>query len=205
MFIPSNYKNEDLDEIKDFIKYNSFGILVNQIDGKPWATHIPLELDSDSDGNDILVGHMARANPQWGHFEKDKQVLCIFNGPHSYVSSSWYRDEEVPTWNYIAVHVYGAITILDEEAVLASLHKLVDKYEQSSKEPISIHDMSPKTMRQTKGIVGFQIKIDDIQATYKLSQGREHDHPNIIAELEQGDTASKAVAKVMKKQQNKTD
>ncbi len=205
MFIPSNYKNEDLDEIKNFLKYNSFGILVNQVDGKPWATHIPLELGSDSDGNDILVGHMARANKQWSYFEKDKQVLCIFNGPHSYVSSSWYKEEEVPTWNYIAIHVYGTIKILDEEAVLASLHKLVDKYEQSSKEPISLDDMSPKTMRQTKSIVGFQIKIDDIQATYKLSQGREHDHPNIIAELEQGDTASKAVAKVMKKQQNKTD
>ena len=200
MFIPNNYKNEDIKEIKDFLRSNSFGILVNQVDGKPWATHIPLELDSDSAGNDILVGHMARANPQWSHFDKDKQVLCIFNGPHSYVSSSWYREEEVPTWNYIAVHVYGSIKILDEEAVLTSLHKLVDKYEQNSKEPISLHDMSPKTMRQTKGIVGFQIKIDDIQATYKLSQGREDDHPKIISALEElQDSGSKAIAKCMRK------
>lgn len=205
MFIPNHYKNDDINEIKDFLVNNSFGILVNQIDGKPWATHIPLELDIDSVGNDILVGHIAKVNPQWKYFTENAQVLCIFNGPHSYVSSSWYKEEEVPTWNYIAVHVYGRLKIQEEEALLASLHKLVDKYETDSKEPISSREMSPKTMRQIKGIVGFEIKVEDIQATYKLSQGREQDHPKIITELEERDTGSKAVAKAMKKQQNKTD
>lgn len=205
MFTPTHYKNEDINEIKDFLVNNSFGILVNQVDGKPWATHIPLELDIDSNGNDILVGHIAKANPQWKYFQENTQVLCIFNGPHSYVSSSWYQEEEVPTWNYIAVHVYGTLEIQSEEELLDSLHKLVDKYEKNSKEPISINDMSTKTMRQIKGVVGFQIKVEDIQATYKLSQGREHDHPKIISELEQNDASSKAVAEVMKKQQNKSD
>lgn len=200
MFTPTQYKNEDLNEIKDFLKSNSFGILVNQVDGKPWATHIPLELAIDSEGNDILVGHIAKANPQWKYFQEDAQVLCIFNGPHSYVSSSWYTEEEVPTWNYIAVHVYGTLKIQSEEALLGSLHKLVDKYERDSKEPVSSRDMSPKTMRQIKGVVGFEINVEDIQATYKLSQGREHDHPKIITELEERDTGSKAIAEIMKKQ-----
>ncbi len=199
MFTPNHYKNEDILEIKDFLKNNSFGILVNQVEGKPWATHIPLELDVDLDGNDILVGHIAKANPQWKYFQTSEQVLCIFNGPHSYVSSSWYKEEEVPTWNYVAVHVYGTIKILDEDAVLASLHKLVDKYEKESKEPVSINDLSSKTTRQIKGIVGFEIKIADIQATFKLSQGREHDHPKIISELEElSNSGSKAVAKCMR-------
>lgn len=203
MFIPHHYKNENIKEVKDFLKKNSFGILVNQLEGKPWATHIPLELDVDEKGNDVLVGHIAKANPQWKNFEENSEVLCIFNGPHSYVSSSWYKDEEVPTWNYIAVHVYGAITILDEEAVLASLHKLVDKYEANSEYPISIDNLSKKTMRQIKGIVGFQIKIDKIQAAYKLSQGREHDHPKIIAELEeQNNSGGKEIANVMKSKSN---
>jgi transcriptional regulator len=198
MYTPLQYKNTNISEIKDFLINNSFGILVNQVDGKPWATHIPLELDVDSAGNDVLVGHIAKANPQWKSCSE--QVLCIFNGPHSYISSSWYKEEEVPTWNYIAVHIYGSLNILTEEAVLTSLHKLVDKYEKDSKEPISLHDMSPKTMRQIKGIVGFQIKIEDIQATYKLSQGREHDHQKIISELEQReDSASSAIAKCMRK------
>lgn len=203
MFTPAHYQNDDINEIKDFLRSNSFGILINQVDGKPWATHIPLELDLDLSGNDILVGHIAKANPQWKYFQEDAQVLCIFNGPHSYVSSSWYTEEEVPTWNYIAIHVYGTLKIQTEAALLESLHKLVDKYEAGSKEPVSSRDMSAKTMRQIKGVVGFEIKVEDIQATYKLSQGREHDHPKIISELEERDAGSKAVADAMKKE--KTD
>ena len=203
MFIPHHYKNENIVEVKDFLKKNSFGILVNQLEGKPWATHIPLELDVDEKGKDVLVGHIAKANPQWKNFEENSEVLCIFNGPHSYISSSWYKEEEVPTWNYIAVHVYGTIEILDEEAVLASLHKLVNKYEANSKSPISIDNLSKKTMRQIKGIIGFQIKIDKIQAAYKLSQGREHDHPKIISELEGQDNSSgKEIAKLMEGKSN---
>lgn len=199
MFIPHHYKNENIEEVKDFLEQNSFGILINQVAGKPWATHIPLELDADEKGKDVLVGHIARANPQWKNFEANSEVLCIFNGPHSYISSSWYKEEEVPTWNYIAVHVYGTIKILDEEAVLASLHKLVDKYEANSKNPISIDNLSKKTMRQIKGIVGFQIKIDKIQAAYKLSQGREQDHPKIISALEEQKTSgAQEIAKHIK-------
>lgn len=199
MYTPSYYKNENNAEVKDFLKSNSFGILVNIADGKPWATHIPLELDVDKDGNDVLVGHIAKANPQWHYFKDSGEVLCIFNGPHSYVSSSWYKEEEVPTWNYIAVHVYGKLKILDEAAVLESMHKLVDKYEKNVKDPISLHQMSPKTMRQIKGVVGFEISITDIQATYKLSQTRQHDHPKIVQELDAThDPGAKAISEAMK-------
>ena len=199
MYTPTHYRNTDLLEIKDFLTQNSFGILVNQVEGKSWATHIPLELDTDLNGNDVLVGHVAKANPQWRYFKESDEVLCIFNGPHSYVSSSWYHDEEVPTWNYIAVHIYGKLSILNETAVLQSLHKLVNKYEKNSKNPISLNNMSRKTMRQIKGIVGFQISIDNIQATYKLSQGRERDHAKIISELQERDAGAIAIAKAMKK------
>mgnify|MGYP003663830677 FL=1 len=184
MYTPSHYKNENLDEVREFLKQNSFGILINQTDGRPWATHIPLELDVDDEGKDILVGHISKANPQWKSFKGNEEVLAIFNGPHSYISSSWYKEEEVPTWNYIAVHVYGKIQILNDEAVLGSLHKLVDKYEKASTNPVSINNLSHKTMRQIKGIVGFQIGITDIHATYKLSQTRPEDHPKIIEELQ---------------------
>lgn len=199
MYIPQHYKNEELEAVKDFIKANAFAILVNEVDGKPWATHIPLEFEMDESGKEFLVGHISRANPQWHYFDEQKEVLCIFNGPHSYISSSWYQEEEVPTWNYIAVHIYGSLTILDETAVLNSLHKLVDKYEMKSKNPISINNLSKKTMKQIKGIVGFKIEIKDIQAAYKLSQGREHDYENITKELEERGAASKAISKAMQK------
>ncbi|MCL6265494.1 FMN-binding negative transcriptional regulator [Flagellimonas myxillae] len=200
MYIPHIYKNENLEEIKEFLKHNSFGILINQLEGKPWATHLPLELWTDDNGAHLLEGHLAKANPQWKAFQDEAEVLCIFNGPHAYVSSSWYQEEEVTTWNYIAVHIYGRLKILDESGTMASLHRLVDKYEKDSKKPLSLNDLSPKTLRQVKGVVGFQIKIIDIQAAYKLSQGRPEDHAEIIQELGQReDAGSKAISKKMKK------
>lgn len=199
MYIPEQYKNENLSEVRNFLKENSFGILVSQVDGKPWATHIPLELDTDDNGKDILVSHIAKANPQWKQFSETTEVLCIFNGAHSYVSSSWYQEEEVPTWNYIAVHVYGTLKVIDENAVIASMHKLVDKYEQNSQCPVSINNLSPQTMRQVKGVVGFKIDITEIQAAKKLSQGREQDHPRIIEELKKQHPQAIAIANAMKK------
>ncbi|MGI9546290.1 MAG: FMN-binding negative transcriptional regulator [Flavobacteriaceae bacterium] len=200
MYIPHIYKNENLEEIRDFVSQNAFAILVSQVDGNPWASHIPLELKHSKEGGDRLVGHLAKANPQWRSFSDKQKVLAIFNGPHSYVSSSWYKKEEVPTWNYIAVHIYGTINLQDETQLHESLNTLVDKYEQESQHPVSLHDLSDKTMRQIGGIVGFEISIDEIHAAYKLSQGRAHDHQAIISELEQKkNPGSQAIAEEMKK------
>lgn len=200
MYIPSVYKNENLQEVKAFIEQNSFGILVNQIEGKPWATHIPLELEEDKNGVDVLVGHIAKANPQWKSFTDQAEVLCIFNGPHTYISSSWYEEEEVPTWDYIAVHVYGKLQILDEDETMQSLNRLVNKYEQQSEKPISLQDMSPKTLRQVKGVVGFKIQIAQTQAAYKLSQTRTEDHATIIRQLNKRDVTAKEIARHIDKQ-----
>ena len=201
MHIPNIYKNENLEEVKNFLIENSFGILINQTNGKLTGTHIPMELDKDENGNDTLVGHIGKANPQWKNFQENGEVLAIFNGPHSYVSSSWYEKENVPTWNYIAVHVYGEIKIIEGEKLLDSLKKLVDKYEVNSENPVSVEKMSANTMKQINGIIGFSIKITEIQAAYKLSQNRnESDYHNIVDKLENtGDLSSNEVAKEMKK------
>ena len=200
MYTPEIYKNENQEEIKKFLHENSFGILINQTNGKLWATHIPLELETNEEGNEILYGHISKENPQWNGFIDNDQVLAVFTGPHSYISSSWYDHENVPTWNYIAVHVYGKIKIIEGEAVIESLKKLVDKYEQNSKNPVCVADLSKKTMMQTRGIVAFEIEITEIQATRKLSQNRdEKNHQNIISELEKTeDFQAIAVANEMK-------
>ena len=199
MYIPEYQKNKNSSEIKQFLREHSFGILVTQSQGKPTATHIPLALEVDDRGKEVLTGHIAKANQQWKDFGQNQEVLCIFNGPHAYISSSWYQEEEVPTWNYIAVHVYGKIKILSEKEVMASLHRLVDTYEAGSQNPVSLSTMSASTLKQVKGIVGFQIEITDIQAKYKLSQNREQDHPRIIAELEKrNDGGSREISKRMK-------
>jgi transcriptional regulator len=201
MYIPEIYKNENQEEINDFLQKNSFGILVNRTNGKLWATHIPLELDKNENGESILFGHISKENPQWESFESDAHVLAIFSGPHSYISSSWYEKENVPTWNYIAVHIYGKIKIIEGEAVVASLKKLTDSYEKNSENPVRLEELSSKTMRQTAGIVAFEIEIESIEAVKKMSQNRnEKDYHNIISELEKTkETSAIDVANVMKK------
>lgn len=184
MFIPDIYKNKNQEDIIDFLQKNSFGILVNQTNGKLWATHIPLELDINKNGKQVLQGHIAKENPQWESFIDNDNVLAIFTGAHSYISPSWYDHENVPTWNYIAVHIYGTIKIMEGEAVIESLKKLVDKYEQNSEKPVRMEDFSKKTMMQTRGIVAFEIEIEEIQAQHKLSQNRDKkNYDNIISEL----------------------
>ncbi|WP_188049722.1 FMN-binding negative transcriptional regulator [Flavobacterium sp. GP15] len=201
MFTPDIYKNENPEEVNKFLEENSFGILINQTNGKLWATHIPLELAINNEGKTILEGHIAKENPQWEGFKQNEEVLAIFSGPNSYISSSWYDHENAPTWNYIAVHVYGKIKIIEGEAVVNSLKRLVDKHEQQSEKPIRIEDLSSKTMRQVNGIVAFEIEIEEIQATRKMSQNRdEKNYQNIILELEKKNTTeSIATAKEMKK------
>jgi transcriptional regulator len=201
MYIPDLYKNENQEEINAFLQANSFGILINQTEGKLTATHIPLELDTDKEGKTILHGHLSKENPQWKGFSENDQILAVFSGPHSYISSSWYDHENVPTWNYIAVHVYGTIKIIEGEAVIASLKKLVDKYEKSSENPVRVEDLSKKTMMQTRGIIAFEIEITEIHATKKLSQNRDDkNYENIISELEKTeDNQSVALANEMKK------
>ena len=201
MYTPDIYKNENQEEIKKFLEENSFGILINQTNGKLWATHIPLELDINENGKTILFGHISKDNLQWKGFVENDQILAVFSGAHSYISSSWYDHENVPTWNYIAVHVYGNIKIIEEEASINLLKKQVDKYEKNSKNPIRIEDLSKKTMLQSRGIVAFEIEITEIQATRKMSQNRdEKNYQNIITELEKNNTnESIATAKEMKK------
>lgn len=205
MYTPQHYKNENIDEVREFIKANSFGILISQTKGRLWGTHIPMELDFDENGNAILYSHISKANPQWENFTSGEEVLAIFHGPHSYVSSSWYQKEDVPTWNYIAVHAYGKVQIIEGKELMDSLKKLVDHYEHGSEHPVSVENLSEKTMRQVNGIVGFKIAISEIQATYKLSQTRKDtDFHTIVNQLENStDFMSKATAEAMKQSREK--
>ncbi|RFS15410.1 FMN-binding negative transcriptional regulator [Emticicia sp. C21] len=201
MYIPKIFKNENPEEIEEFIRQNSFGILVSLKNGIPLATHIPIELE-ERDGKKVLCGHLARANEQWRSFDENKEVLTIFIGPHAYISASWYKGESVPTWNYVAVHVYGKIRIIEGQDLWQSLKKLVDKYEQASENPVSIETMSEKMVEnQMRAIVGFEIEITDIQAKYKLSQNRNpEDYQRVVEHLQQSpDPIARHVSELMQK------
>ncbi len=199
MYIPPYSKNQNEEEIKDFIRQNGFGILINQLEEKPCATHIPMMLSED---RHKISGHLARGNKQWKSFDAHPDVLAIFSGPHTYISSSWYDHENVPTWNYIAVHVTGQIKIIEGEKLLESLKHLTNKYEKPSAKPITVEGMSPGYLKkELLGIVGFEITITKIEATYKLSQNRDKEnHQRVITALEdRKDNGSLEIAEEMKK------
>ncbi|WP_342472488.1 FMN-binding negative transcriptional regulator [Metasolibacillus sp. FSL H7-0170] len=203
MFIPKYYKVTDFKEITNFINENSFGTLVTIKNEIPIATHIPLLLNQE--GEDYFItGHMAYGNPAWRTFEACKEVLVMFQGPHAYISSSWYGHENVPTWNYQAVHVYGKASILDKEELVQDLTLLLEKYEANRENPILWDTLSPELLAaELKGIVGFKIKIREVQASYKMSQNRnEVDYRNIVAQLQNEPNAdSHRMAEAMKKRE----
>lgn len=201
MYIPKYYKVTNVDDIWDFVQNNSFGTIVTTAQGKPIATHLPLQLIKEGDTY-YITGHIAYGNPQWRTFEACEDVLVMFQGPHAYISSSWYEKENVPTWNYQAVHVYGTASILNEEELKHDLTMLLQTYEKHRKNPVLWDKLSPQLLEsQLKGIVGFKMKVGEIQASYKLSQNRnEKDYMNIIDQLRnEGDSNSKQMAELMEK------
>ncbi len=202
MYTPAYHKNENEVELVEFIKLNGFGILVSQVEQKLWATHLPLILSDNK-----LHGHISRGNKQWRELPNGEEVMVIFQGPHTYISSSWYDHENVPTWNYIAVHVYGKVRMLSNDELIESLRQLTNKYEKDSVNPVSVDTMSKKFLHtEIRGTVGFEITIERMEANYKLSQNRdEKNHANIISELEKrGNENSVNVASEMKRFGNKS-
>ena len=194
MYTPKYAQNDDLESIKKFVRQNSFGILVSQSNDKILATHIPLEF---SDDESKLTTHLSRANPQTKHFISGTEVLAIFTGPHAYISSAWYDHENVPTWNYIAAHVYGKLRILEGTEVNQSLNHFLARYENSTLKNMSAEYVNA----QLKGLVAIQIEITSIEATFKLSQNRDQkNYLNVIHQLEnQNEQGAQRIADEMKK------
>lgn len=185
MYIPKYFKVTNAEEIWNFVQENSFGTVVTTEQGKPIATHLTLGFNK-KDGHYYITGHFAYGNPQWRTFEACEDVLVMFQGPHAYISSSWYSRENVPTWNYQAVHMYGKASMLEKDELAEELTIMLEKYEKHRDNPVLWDKLSPKLLeRELKGIVGFKIKVEDIQAAYKLSQNRnETDYMNIIEQLQ---------------------
>ncbi|XLS27805.1 FMN-binding negative transcriptional regulator [Flavobacteriaceae bacterium M23B6Z8] len=202
MYIPTYYKNEDPEAIREFLRRHEFAVLVNQAQGKLWGTHIPLQLGLNDQGKEVLLGHVSRGNQQWKSLETNQEVLAIFQGPHHYISSSWYDHENVPTWNYMAVHVYGKARLIEGEALWKVLKNLIDTYEANQARPVRLENISERLVRkEMKGIKGFEIEITDIQAQFKLSQGHSTEtRKNVEDQLYRSlDSSAIEVAEAMKK------
>lgn len=203
MYIPPAFHEDDVEKLVAFMTVFSFATLVTIVDGKPVASHVPL-VTTLQDGVVKLTGHLAKANPQWQAFN-DSESLAIFSGPHAYVSPSLYeKRENVPTWNYIAVHAYGQpkLIMLAEvpERMDAMIDSMVSFYEPEYK--TQWHEL-PDSFRQgmMDAIVGFEIQVARLEGKYKLSQNRSHfDQSNVAHSLSQDSDATIAtVGEVMQK------
>ena len=178
MYIPKQFKLDDEETIYQFIEKYSFATLFSQHNGEPYATHLPLVFYKSENA---LYGHFARPNEQWKDAE-NQQVLAIFHGPHAYISPSWYETTKaVPTWNYVAIHVYGKMELIeDQNVILESLNDMVKKYE-SPDSPYNLNDVDPAYIDGlSKGIVAFKIHITKIEAKAKLSQNHSVERQELV-------------------------
>ncbi len=201
MYVPRLFRAPSSEAVVDYIRRNSFATLisVNQAQ-RPIATHIPLLIQEAGDGH-ILSGHLSIANEQRAQLEDGHELLAIFMQQHAYISSSWYDHVNVPTWNYIAVHVYGTVRMLTGDELYQSISDMVDTYEDGREGRFHLRDFSEKELKaHLNGVVGFEMSMDDIQAAFKLSQNRkDHNYQEIIRQLASSeDSLERLIAEQMK-------
>lgn len=204
MHIPRRYEEKDKTKILQFLRENSFGLLITVKDGLPIGTHIPFVV-IERDNETFLSAHISKGNEQKFTLQNEAKVLVVFSGPHAYISPRWYTVPNVPTWNYISVHIYGTIRIVEEQELKAQLSLLMNQYETHLPNPLKIEHIPEKIFNDDlRGIIGFEIKAEDIQAAYKLSQNRDlQSYENVIDELSKQDELAKGVAEEMMERKDK--
>jgi transcriptional regulator len=208
MYIPSFFAETDEENLLAFMREFNFATLVTAENDFPTATHLPFIIEKRDDSKIILLAHMAKANSQWKEFE-NKEVLVIFQQPHAYVSPLLYGEKNnVPTWNYVAVHAYGkAQTLKTAEENLFFLAKMVEafdpEYFRSDWREIS----EDYKINLARGVVAFEIEVTDLQGKKKLNQNKPgKSAQNVIEAFEKSDAENeKLIASYMKEVHRKTD
>jgi transcriptional regulator len=195
LYIPPAFRIDDPQVLLDFMRENAFGTLVSSGEAGLHVSHVPFIAEIE-DGRMRLLSHVARNNPQWEALERAEHVLAIFQGPHAYVSPTWYvTHPSVPTWNYTVVHAHGKARLTDE----AELHDLVTRlsaiYEAGSAKPWRLSEQpAAYVSAMLANIVGIEIAVERVEGKFKLSQNRPVEVPHVAAALEaRGETAVAAL------------
>ncbi|HEX6143248.1 MAG TPA: FMN-binding negative transcriptional regulator [Geminicoccaceae bacterium] len=179
MYTAPHFRPTSIDEAFAVVEAHPFALLVSQADGRPLASHTPML----ADGSEWLIGHLARANPQWRSLD-GQDVLCVFSGPHAHVTPTWYASgPAVPTWDYVAAHVHGRAELLGEPGeVEAALRRLTGFFEGAG---WRFDDQPADYLAgMMKGVVAFRVRVEGIQANLKLSQNRSvEDRAGIVRGL----------------------
>jgi len=205
MYVPSHFKEDDIDKLQQYICDYGFGLLVVADEDGIEANHVPFHLSSEQNGTlGQLQCHLARNNPVWQRLHDGARVLAVFQGPDAYVSPSWYESKAetgrvVPTWNYLAVHAEGSARVIEDPNWLKHhLHRLTDQHESGMSNPWSVDDAPTDfTERLVQAIVGVEIKIETLTGKLKASQNQpEKNRAGVKTGLEAGEGAhNRAMAK----------
>ncbi len=183
------YLMTDPDEVKSLIRHHPWATFVSATSTGLVASHYPVMLDEAAQGITVL-SHFGRPDDELHELGRH-QVLVIVQGPHDYVSPSWYAPGDlVPTWNHVTAHLYGVPEILDEEENYSVLCRLTDHFEQHQPQGRSLLDDEATTRRVAKGTTGLRLRVDRFDARAKLSQNKPAEvRDNITAHLAERNTA----------------
>lgn len=186
MFLPKLFKVEDFNALITFVLRNPFATVISSHNDVPYASQVPVLVDVVDD-EIVLSFHLARPNPQNKTLTNNDNVLIQFTGAHGYVSSSWYEQEEVSTWNYQAAQLKGECAVLDQDALMKDLKRLTDQYE-TGENARTFDTLSEDVLKQAKGVIGYKVKVREAGLKYKLSQNRsDKDYKNIVLNLRDSD------------------
>jgi transcriptional regulator len=196
LYRPAAFASDDPAAIARLVDEHPFATLITAGAGEAQVSHLPLLLRPEPGPHGSLIGHMARANPHWRHFA-DAASMAIFHGPHAYVSPSWYAEPaaQVPTWNYVVVHVHGRAEIVTERAgTLATLQQMIGRFEGGRAAPWRLQLEGGRLDAMVGAIVAFRIAIERIDAKFKLSQNKDQIDRSRVASGLRGEDHADATA-----------
>ena len=197
MYCPKSFIETNQKVLLQIMQDNAFAMIVTtDAEAKPVSTSLPFLIEQRNK-KIILRAHFSKANPQWKHLEKNTSILIIFQGPHCYVSPSWYKKSGVPTWDYVTVHCYGSAKILGKEKTAELIENLSDKYEAQQEKPWQAKNNYSSKM--LNAIVGFEISVQEIQGKVKIGQNKsDEDLQGVMEALQNSDKEhEKTIAKLI--------
>jgi len=179
MYVPANFAEERVPVLHETIRAIKLGTLVTLGGEEMIASHVPMLVDPEPAPYGTLLGHIARANPQWKDASQKVRALAMFIGPDAYITPSWYATKRatgkvVPTWNYAAIHAYGRVRFFDDpERLLKLVTRLTATHEAARTQPWAVSDAPAEFVQgMLRAIVGFELPIDRLEGKWKMSQNR---------------------------------
>lgn len=202
MYKFSYYREIDEKKVLEFMREQSFAMVIGMGDQFPAATQLPLEV-TEENGKIWFTGHLMRNTDHHRAFEKNKNVLVIFSSPHAYIDANWYKQKaKASTVNYMSVHAQGIIHFLDETGTRKTIEQITDKHIGKNTEASFAHLPEAYIQQNLKAIIGFRVEVTQLDHVFKLSQNYDaEDRAAIVTELEKRKTPGDLfIAHQMKKQ-----